>query len=353
LPGENLSFFWPNQKDTGGLAPCHFIPRRDDVIMLIKLDNLDFHERNNKLYMMLAPMIMMDIKTSFCSQMIYNMRMDLNNIIIIAVIAIFAGLALGLVGLRYPPKVKIPLRQPNEPEKSILVPGKLPDCLKQYLTNNFGNPLPHPHSLIAWGRGRILTAPFPLLGPVWVPLTWTLDLEPGNRFVFNINLAWFGKFFIKGGDEYQDGHGRFSLGGKTIENENLDLSETTLLWIYSLWLTPFSLIGNEQVAWQTGDDNIIQADIAFGNNCIRGFQLQLAPGSYQLNWINTTRTTSRGGKELSFHASFKEHRSFDNHYNFPSQVSLNWEDEKAYLHLELIGLRYDVDVEESIQKGLD
>lgn len=279
--------------------------------------------------------------------------MDLNNIIIIAVIVIIVGLVVGLAGFHYPPKVKIPLRQPKAPEKSILVTGRLPDCLKQFFTNNFGNPLPHPLSLVAWGRGRILTAPFPLLGPVWVPVTWTLDLAPGDRFVFNIKLAWFGKFFIKGGDEFQNGHGRFSLGGSMLENENLDLSETTLLWIYSLWLTPFALIGNEQVTWQTGDDSTIPADIAFGDNSVRRFQMQLTPGDYQLGWINTTRTTSREGKELGFHASFKAHRAFDNHYNFPSQMSLNWEDEKAYLHLELIGLRYDVDIEESIQKGLD
>jgi hypothetical protein len=281
------------------------------------------------------------------------MRMDLNNIIIIAGIIIILALTVGLAGFRYPPKVKIPLRQPIVHENGILATGRLPDCLIRFLTNNFGNPLPHPQSLVAWGRGRILTAPFPLLGPIWVPLTWTLDLVPGDRFVFLITLAWFGKFFIKGGDEFQKGHGRFSLGGSILENENLNLSEATLLWIFSLWLAPFALIGNENVMWQTGDYCTIQADCSFGESRIRRFHMQVTQADNKLDSINTSRTTSREGKDLGFHASFAAHRAFDSHYNFPSQMSLNWEDEKAYLHVELIGLRYDVDIEEAIQKGLD
>jgi hypothetical protein len=279
--------------------------------------------------------------------------MELNNIIVIGLIVLIAGFILGLVGFRYPPKVKIPFRETQNPENNITSAGSLPGGLNQFLVHNFGDPLPHPLSLTAWGRGRILTAPFPLLGPIWVPLTWTIDLAPGNCFVFQIKLTWFGKVFVKGGDEFKDGHGRFSLGGRAIENTNLDLSEATLLWIYSLWLLPFSIPGKEHVIWQTANDRSIQADITFPDERARSFRLQFTPDKFQLDAIHTTRTTSREGKELDFQAIFKDYRTFDNNYHFPSQMSLNWGDEKAYLHLDLTGLRYDVNIDQSIQKGLD
>jgi hypothetical protein len=279
--------------------------------------------------------------------------MELNNIIVIVLILLVVGLILGLIGFRYPPKVKIPFRETQDPDNNVTSAAALPDYLNQYLYNNFGDPLPHPSSLTAWGRGRILTAPFPLLGPIWVPLTWSIDLAPGNCFVFQIKLTWFGKVFVKGGDEFKNGHGRFSLGGRAIENANLDLSEATLLWIYSLWLLPFSILGNEHITWSVKDDHTVQAEIIFAGDQAHSFQMLIMPDKHELGSIHTTRTTSREGKELDFHATFNEYRAFDNNYHYPSQISLNWGDEKAYLHLDLTGLRHDVNIEEVIQKGLD
>jgi hypothetical protein len=279
--------------------------------------------------------------------------MDINIIIFFIIFGLVLGGLIGYAGFRYPPKIKIPSRELIAPPEVISIPNNLPSLLKESLINNFNSQLPLPGSLVAWGRGRIKAFPLPVIGPLWTPFSWTLDLLPSNAFVLQFRMTWFGKVFIIGGDEFRNGHGRFLMGDRLLESDNLNLSEATLMWIYSLWLSPFTLLTNKQINWKGMDESTIQATVPSCNDEFRSFDYVLDPSSNRLLRIDTTRTASRDGRSLAFHADFGQHRLFDDHYTFPAHMSARWENEKPYLHLDLIGLRYNVDVSEVMQQGID
>jgi hypothetical protein len=274
--------------------------------------------------------------------------MNIVEILIFVLLVIVGVVIIGLAGFRYQPKMLIPSRQSVGDTPTALPPANLPPFLLHALETNFGAQLPASRSLVAWGRGRIVASRMPILGPLWAPLVWTLNLAPGQGFVLETRLSWYGRVFAIGTEELRNGHGKFDLGVRVIENANLDLSETTLLWIYSTWLSPFSLLADRHIQWQAEDDHTIRASIPFADSFDRTFDLVFDPQTTNLVQLNTTRTTSKEGNSLPFHAVFSQHRSFDNDFVYPAHLFFYWDTEDAYMHLDLSGVRYNVDLSDLI-----
>jgi hypothetical protein len=275
--------------------------------------------------------------------------MNIVEIISLAIIVIIVMLMVGLAGFRFRPKVKLPSRQSVGEVPTVLMPVDLPPLLQRSLEANFGSQLPASRSLVAWGRGRIVAGNIPILGHVWTSLLWTLNLTPGQDFVLDTRLSWFGRIFAVGTEELRHGHGRFNLGERVIENANLDLSETTLLWIYTAWLSPFSLLANPHISWKIEGDSTICASVPFVDGAEHTFDLIVDPQNFHFEQLDTTRVTSKEGNSLPFHAVFSQHHSFDNDFIFPAHLYFHWDTEDAYMHLDLSGVRYNVDLSDLMQ----
>jgi len=270
--------------------------------------------------------------------------MNIVEIILIALVLIVVLLMVGLAGFRYRPKIKPPSRQSIGEVPTIITPADLPPLLQRSVEANFGSRLPASSSLVAWGRGRVVAGKIPILGRLWTSLVWTLNLSPGQSFILDTRLSWFGRIFAVGTEELRHGHGKFDLGERVIENANLDLSETTLLWIYTTWLSPFSMLVDPHISWQVEGESTIRASLPFADGAEHSFDLVVDPQNFRFERLDTTRVTSKEGNSLPFHAVFSQHRSFDNDFIFPAHLYFHWDTEDAYMHLDLSGIRYNVDL---------
>ena len=177
----------------------------------------------------------------------------LQNIIAILAIAVVVFLAVGFVGFRVPAPLRWPADEPSAPLSHLSSDKAVPPIASKWLfPDSSGAPVPS--SLAAWGRGKI-SAQLPIVGKVWLPLSWTLYLEPGKNFIIQNRITWFGRHFIRGGEEYRDGRGAFILGSKTTNNPYLDETERALLWLYSIWLAPASLVAADAISFQKSEAN--------------------------------------------------------------------------------------------------
>ncbi|MCZ7527495.1 MAG: hypothetical protein M5U14_14585 [Acidimicrobiia bacterium] len=67
-------------------------------------------------------------------------------------------------------------------------------------------------------------------------------------------MTWYGRTFLRGGDEYGDGRGRLVMGKAVMEGPAMDRAEATVLWLNTLWLAPTALLTDPRVRWEPVDD---------------------------------------------------------------------------------------------------
>lgn len=265
--------------------------------------------------------------------------------------ALVVALLIAWIGFRLPAPAKPPERQSIPRPDPIPLPKSLPAPLHHFYEKNFGSLIYPPANSLAWGRGRIIARRFPTLGPLWVPISWTLDLIPGESFVMHNRITWFRRTFIRGGEEFRQEKGKFIVGGKSVESEHIDRSEQTMLWLYTLILTPTTLLLDPRVNWRMGEGNTVCIEIPFSEGENREFVIHFNPESWQITRITTERSASRDGRLIPYQFVVKTQRSFEGDLTLPSLINGVWEDD-AYIQYEILGTHYNVEMDEVMAEGV-
>ena len=271
-------------------------------------------------------------------------------------LAIFIAALLVMVlvinlGFRVKAKITSPhIETGPAPAASALSLDLLPAPVQRYL--KLLSPSAAPESLAAWGRGRMTVSRLPFLGTLWTPMSWTIYLQPGQGFVWRTRFYWYTRKVTSGGEEIRQGKSRFMLGGRTVSSENLNHSETTMLWLYSLFFTPQCVAADRRVSWQAVDENNARLLAPYLENAAMEFDLTFDEASGQLLRVSTTRKANRDGTDLPFAVEFSGQRSATGINYLPVRLRALWENE-AYLELETVEVAYHADVSQAMQEGID
>jgi len=271
-----------------------------------------------------------------------------SSIIVYALLGLTVFLVVGFIGLKISAPLSWPAGEPTGEVEHLPLPDGLPLAVRQWLSGA-DNHLSAPAAVVAWGRGSIASR-LPLIGRVWLPLSWTLYLLPGSNFIIQNRITWFRRRFIRGGEEYRDGKGTYLLGAETLEKPYLDETERALAWLYFLWLCPGSLFHLPGVK-VTQQDGAAVVTITQPEKAPLMYTLEFAPDSGTLSTITTTRKGSGSGVEYPYRATFSQPHAFDEIGTIPTQFIGEW-DRDVYLKLELAGLQFNPDVTEAMQTGI-
>lgn len=267
----------------------------------------------------------------------------------IAALALF--FVLGWVGFKLKPKLEVPEFIKNELVVEQPIDKKLPKSMKTFYTENIGDPVLIPSSVVAWGRGSMLANRIPFVGQMWLPLCWKLYMVPGEAFNFQVKVTWYTRTFFKGSDSYRDGRGRFGMGTNTVINANVDRSEQILMWLLSFLVSPMSILAKEGATWEQGEktETSDSAKVSFLSNegDPLSFTFIIDPKEAEINKVETSRLTAKSGKWLPFHALYGNYRQNEEGVFLPTTMTASWEGDD-YLKLEVVGLRYNVNVGEDM-----
>lgn len=269
-------------------------------------------------------------------------------ILLYLLLGLAAFLVIGFIGLKFPAPLAWPFGEPTENLEQSALPDGLPQTVRQWFSGD-SQTSPRPVSLVAWGRGWIASR-LPIVGKVWLPLSWTLYLQPGSSFIMQTRITWFRQRFIRGGEEYRDGKGVYILGAEALQKPFMDETERALAWLYFLWLCPGSLIHLPQVHFQELPDTTRLIVEDAGLNPLT-FQLAFDPQTHSLQTIQTTRKGSTSGIDYPYQATFSQPEAFEEMGLLPTRFTGEW-DGDLILQLELIGLQPNQDITEAMQTGV-
>jgi hypothetical protein len=272
----------------------------------------------------------------------------ITSIITFALLGLVASLVIGFIGLKFPAPLSWPIGEPTGAVQREPVPDGLPVAVRRWLSGG-DHSIPAPASLVAWGRGSIVSH-LPLIGRIWLPLSWTLYLKPGSSFIMENRVTWFRRRMIHGGEEYRDGKGVYSLGREILNKPFLDETERALAWLYFLWLSPGSLFSLPTV--QVNEQNgAIFVTLAQPDKNVLIFNLEFSPDTGTLQTITTTRRGSGTGIEFPYVVTLSQPRPVGESGTFPSHFVGEW-DHEVVIKLELVGLQLNQDISEAMQGGI-
>lgn len=270
-------------------------------------------------------------------------------IVIYAVLGVVLFLIVGFIGFRIPAPLRWPYGEPVSEIKHRPVPAGLPKAARRWLSNTNGE-LVIPDSIVAWGRGKVVSK-LPIIGRIWLPLSWTMYLIPGSSFIIQNRITWFGRRFIRGGEEFRDGRGTFYLGKEAVSAPFLDETERSLCWLYSIWLAPASLVEIDGVEMSENEDGSVRIKTSEIEKPDLTFNLDLNAGTSQLESIRSTRKGSRSGDDYPYIASLSRPKQIYEDFNTPTAYTGDW-DHDVYIHLELVGMQFNQDISEAMQTGI-
>ncbi len=276
--------------------------------------------------------------------------MDLGSIIPLVLIGLVIAAVGIFTGFMFPaPTHKVESDLTEEPRR-VPLPGDFSPALRKFLSDHSEGQALAPTRVAAWGRGRIASR-IPFLGRVWLPLSWNLYLVPGSMFVIHNRIIWYRRTFIHGGEEYRQGKGAFLLGKRPVDNPYLDETERSLVWLYSIWLAPGSLVNHPAVKWELSENT---AHLSVREEGLQplDYELVFEPGTGTLIKISGTRKGSRTGGDYPFEATLLEPKNFDGIGDIPTRWIANW-DNDVYLKLNLTGINLNVDIDPIMQTGIE
>ena len=140
------------------------------------------------------------------------------------------------------------------------------------------------------------------------------------------------------------------MGKNQMEDPNLDETERALVWFYSLWLAPASLLAQRGVTIQPADNGCLQMDVVQNDKPDIKIQLEFDPTGTHLQTIRSTRKGSRTGKDYPYQATLRQVENLPEIGSIPTLYTAEW-DHEIYLKLRLAGVHLNQEIAEALQAG--
>ena len=145
--------------------------------------------------------------------------------------------------------------------------------------------------------------------------------------------------------------GSFIFGSQSTDAPFLDDTEKALVWLYSIWLAPASLVKMDSVSLIETSQHNLELVAHQDQNSSLHFSLDFDSDTGALHQITGKRKGSRTGGEYPYIATLTHPKNFEVAGQIPSRYTANWEGD-TYIKLELAGIRVNQDVSVAMQTGV-
>lgn len=213
----------------------------------------------------------------------------------------------------------------------MILEGALPDPLARHLELVLDPTTPPATHVESFGEGRVRRRVLRRFHPP-VPITWRLDLAPGRAFRWDVGLRVLDRSLTHASAQYREGHGRLEVGGRAHEGVEIDGSERTLLWAWTMALAPEALLAAPSTVFEAAGPDVLVARFGAGEP---PHELRFGREGLLLE-VATDRFNLESGEPVPWRVRFDDYRTYGS-VRAPRQVTTHWE-ERAATHLILTKL---------------
>ena len=257
----------------------------------------------------------------------------------LAVVAVL--LVVGLAGFKVQPGPPEPNPERTKDLGTVTVPAGLPEPVYRYFTTAAGPEVPRTETAVAWGHAQ-LKLPDAERG-MWVPVQWKAEYVPGQAFVREMDVTWFGMKVLRAEDIYVDGRGSVIAGGRVLgAGPHVDQGANMTLWAEGIWF-PSVLLTDPRVRWEAVDAQT--ARLVFPHETEEDSVLyHFDTETGLISEITALRYRDPDQEREPWRIEFTAWREFHG-IKIPSQLWVTWEEQgQPWAHFTVEGLEYNVDL---------
>lgn len=244
-------------------------------------------------------------------------------------------------GFKVQPGPQEPYPERTRDLDTVTVPAVLPEPVYHYFNTAAGPEVPRTETAVAWGRAQ-LKLPDAERG-MWVPVRWKAEYVPGQAFVREMDVTWFGMKVLRAEDIYVDGRGSVIAAGRTLgAGPEVDQGANMTLWAEGIWF-PSILLTDPRVRWEVVDSRTARLLFPFETE-EDSMLCHFSPETGLLSEITALRYREPGGEREPWRIQFTEWREYQG-IKVPSQLWVTWEEQgQPWAHFTVEGLEYNVDL---------
>jgi hypothetical protein len=263
-------------------------------------------------------------------------------VVIFAILVLLAWLALVIKPKPFPP-----YPQSAAPLETTSLPEGLPEPVKRYYLQIYGDRVPVITSAVISGRAKLRVSGLRFSG------RFRFTHRAGQDYRHYIEATLFGYPIMKVNESYLDGHSRLEQPFGVTENEpKIDYSANLGLWAESLWL-PGIYLTDSRVCWQAVDEQTAVLSVPFKEG-EQTFIVRFDAQNGLMQTIEAMRykQASDQSKYLWINQAL-DWQTLDGH-KLPATAAVTWFDEGSpWAVFSIEQIVYNVDVDQYLlDKGL-
>jgi hypothetical protein len=204
---------------------------------------------------------------------------------------------------------------------TVRLPADLPPPVRRFYRaiGAEGPDVARVRTLALWGRAWMRRRPLP-----WLPVTFWSEHNVGWSGLQRLAVTWFGRPVLRGFDQYVDGRGAMTIGGRRTVGHEIDQGENLFLWA-EVVLLPSVLATRPGVRWEPIDDHCARLQVPFGDDSDE-LIIHFDPQTDLLTRCRALRYREVGGPKLGWRIDYERWRPFDAG-RFPARITVAWEDQ--------------------------
>jgi hypothetical protein len=140
----------------------------------------------------------------------------------------------------------------------VPIPDGLPAPVDRWLRADYPDGAPAYDTAYMRGRGVMR------IGPLELPFRHRVEYRPGEGFVRQMDLTWYGIAVLHGLDTFVGGRGRMVTPGGAFDGPQIDQGANIANWLEAT-ASPGTLLSDPRVRWEPIDDNSARLVVPLGD----------------------------------------------------------------------------------------
>jgi len=260
--------------------------------------------------------------------------------LILAILAVIFILV--WAGLKIQPASFPELSSTAQPLTTITLPDNLPEPVRKYFLEVYGEEIPVITSAVITGRASMR------INGITFPARFRFTHQAGQGYRHYIEATLFGFPIMKVNEYYLHGQGRMELPFGIFESYQVDQGANLGMWAESIWL-PSIFITDPRLRWEAVDDETAILVVPFGEEEQR-FLVRFDPQTGLLQLMEAMRFRDADGEhKILWISEAREWGTVDS-YLIPHQGAAIWLDQgQPWAVFSVEDLKYNLPVDDYIR----
>jgi len=256
-------------------------------------------------------------------------------IFLVGIVAVL--LTIGWLGFQIEPESFPPHPEKMKDAGTVDVPPDIPGPVKRYYEAAAGSHVPVIRSAVVWGKAKLR------INGIWMPVRFKAYYLPGQAFLRNIEVTWFGKTILKVGDSYLNGEGVMKIEGllnMTETGEKIDQGQNLAMWGETVFM-PSVVIADTRARWEAVDNDSARLIVPYGEQN-DGLLYKFDKKTGLISNVSAQRYRGQDDIKTPWLIEFNEWKFFHS-VKIPVRFELIWEDEGSpWSYWTVEGVEYNV-----------